>query len=73
MAASDFLCVKRDCGAIPKSNLTSSVREGFINANALEACLNRASKEGPNKVVVPKGFAFSSMPVAQEGLRDVVL
>lgn len=72
-AAEDFLCVKRDCGAIPKTSLKVNLNDTLTNAQALETCIKKASKEGPKKVVVPKGYAFSSMATHHTNLTDVVL
>ena len=72
-ASSDFLCVKRDCGAIPKTSLKVELADTITNAKALETCIERANREGPKVVLIPHGYAFSSMPTSHANLTDVAL
>ena len=42
--AKDYLCIKKDCGAIPKTNIVPTLEEAVHNAKALEACLIKANR-----------------------------
>lgn len=72
-ASQDFLCVQRDCGAVPKTSLKVELEDTIANAKALETCIERANREGPKVVLIPHGYAFSSMPTMHSNLADITL
>ena len=71
-AASAHLDIMHDCGAVPKTSLNVAYNDTVTNAKALLNCLNKAN-ETAGTVVVPKGWAFSSMGVNAQHLVGVTL
>jgi len=64
----------RDCGAVPKTSLKVDEKDTITNAQALTICLERANNdEGNRKVLIPKGFAFSSTASKHANLTAVTL
>jgi len=63
-----------DCGAVPKTSLKVELNDTIRNSKALETCMIRAnSGTGPKVVMIPDGYAFSSMPTMLVNMTDVTL